>query len=118
MLLSCSTIYCQNNTSNPSTGSLTLSISLDTIKLVNAKLIENKYNKIIINKQDSIISLYKSKDIEYNNIINDFQIKLDNSNKINNSLNNKNNKYKKRNKILGYTTIGSVAFGVLKLLIK
>lgn len=69
LLLSCSSSYCQNN---PSTGVTHYSVSIDTIKLINSKLIDAKINeqqlvlyKELVNNQNIAI---KELEEENNNL--------------------------------------------------
>lgn len=117
VLLISSICYCQNDTIiHPSTGEQTVTIPISYIKLANIKLIENKYNKLIINEQYNIIDLYKNKEIEYNKNIKTLQYKIIEYNDINNKLIDNNNKQKKKNKTLKYISISSIAFGILTII--
>lgn len=118
MLLSCSKSYANNlNDSIHSTGEVILSdttvtISIDYIRLANAKMIERNYLLNIINEQDSII-LMKDKYInEQTKIITDFQKRVSDANKINEAVRKDLEKQKRRTKIIGWSA-GAAIIGVI-----
>ena len=112
MLLHCSTSWCQTNSSSPSTGKATISITIDTIRIVNAKLIERNYLLELCKQQDSIIALNKQYIEEQNKIIKDFQNKIVDYNRINENLQKEYEKQRKRTIIIS-TVGGTIITGCI-----
>lgn len=107
MLLSYSIAYADKHRMNvPSTGEdqktdTAAVVSINNIRLANAKMIERNYLLIIVNEQDSIIKLKNLYIDEQYRVINSFKSKLNDANKINSNLYKDLDKQKTRTKILG-----------------
>lgn len=118
MLLSCSKSYASNlNDSIPSTGKIVLSdttitISIDYIRLANAKMIERNYLLNITNEQDSIIFMKDKYINEQTKIITDFQKRVSDANKINEAVRKDLEKQKRKTKIIGWFA-GAAIIGVI-----
>lgn len=119
MLLSSSmNLLGQTNDSIPSTGDYTkadttvATIPIYLIKQANAKMIERLYLIEINNQQDSIIDMKDKYISEQQNIITNFQKRITDVNKLNESINKDLDKQKKRNKIITYGA-GGVIFGLI-----
>lgn len=113
MLLNCFISWSQTNNVNLSTGEeiqsdTTVIVPISIIREANIKLLERKYYIAISEQQDSIINLKTSYIIEQDKVIDDLQERIIKINNINNDLENKYQKQRKR------TTIAtSVAGGLL-----
>ena len=119
MLLSSSmNLLGQTNDSIPSTGDYTkadttvATIPIYLIKQANAKMIERLYLIEINNQQDSIIDMKDKYINEQQSIITNFQKRITDVNKLNESINKDLDKQKKRNKIIIYGA-GGVIFGLI-----
>lgn len=119
MLLSSSmNLLGQTNDSIPSTGDYTkadttvATIPIYLIKQANAKMIERLYLIEINNQQDSIIDLKDKYISEQQSIITNFQKRITDVNKLNESIKKDLDKQKKRNKIITYSA-GGVIFGLI-----
>ena len=119
MLLSSSmNLLGQTNDSIPSTGDYTkadttvATIPIYLIKQANAKMIERLYLIEINNQQDSIIDMKDKYINEQQNIITNFQKRITDVNKLNESIKKDLDKQKKRNKIIIYGA-GGVIFGLI-----
>ena len=119
MLLSSSmNLLGQTNDSIPSTGDYTkadttvVTIPIYLIKQANAKMIERLYLIEINNQQDSIIDMKDKYISEQQNIITNFQKRITDVNKLNESIKKDLDKQKKRNKIITYGA-GGVIFGLI-----
>ena len=119
MLLSSSmNLLGQTNDSIPSTGDYTkadttvATIPIYLIKQANAKMIERLYLIEINNQQDSIIDLKDKYISEQQSIITNFQKRITDVNKLNESIKKDLDKQKKRNKIITYGA-GGVIFGLI-----
>lgn len=125
LLGSYSRSWCQseiNNIVHPPRGVNTtdtvVSVPISMIKVANAKIIKSKLYKDIIEEQDSIISLQKLKYNTINNEIKILQYNLDNTNKVNDSLNKSIERIKRNNRYLvGGGAVCAIAF-VVCLLVK
>lgn len=125
LLGSYSRSWCQseiNNVVHPPRGVNTtdtvVSVPISMIKVANAKIIKSKLYKDIIEEQDSIISLQKLKYNTINNEIKILQYNLDNTNKVNDSLNKSIERIKRNNRYLvGGGAVCAIAF-VVCLLVK
>lgn len=116
LLLSCSSGWCQNDATHPLRGDTTkVIVSIDLIRKANVKLIEHKHCPDIISAKDTIIRLERLKYHTLDSIYNAELIKCYNNVQV---LQKQVNSTKRRNKILGGATIGSVAIVVLTLLLK
>ena len=119
MLLSSSmNLLGQTNDSIPSTGDYTkadttvATIPIYLIKQANAKMIERLYLIEINNQQDSIIDMKDKYINEQKSIITNFQKRITDVNKLNESIKKDLDKQKKRNKIITYGA-GGVIFGLI-----
>ena len=119
MLLSSSmNLLGQTNDSIPSTGDYTkadttvATIPIYLIKQANAKMIERLYLIEINNQQDSIINMKNKYISEQQSIITNFQKRITDVNKLNESIKKNLDKQKKRNKIITYST-GGIIFGLI-----
>lgn len=119
MLLSSSmNLLGQTNDSIPSTGDYTkadttvATIPIYLIKQANAKMIERLYLIEINNQQDSIIDMKDKYINEQQSIITNFQKRITDVNKLNESINKDLDKQKKRNKIITYGA-GGIIFGLI-----
>lgn len=119
MLLSSSmNLLGQTNDSIPSTGDYTkadttvATIPIYLIKQANAKMIERLYLIEINNQQDSIIDMKDKYINEQQSIITNFQKRITDVNKLNESIKKDLYKQKKRNKIIIYGA-GGVIFGLI-----
>lgn len=119
MLLSSSmNLLGQTNDSISSTGDYTkadttvATIPIYLIKQANAKMIERLYLIEINNQQDSIIDMKDKYINEQQSIITNFQKRITDVNKLNESIKKDLNKQKKRNKIIIYGA-GGVIFGLI-----
>ena len=108
----------QTNDSIPSTGNYTkadttvATIQIYLIKQANAKMIERLYLIEINNQQDSIIDMKDKYINEQQSIITNFQKRITDVNKLNESIKKDLDKQKKRNKIITYGA-GGVIFGLI-----
>ena len=119
MLLSSSmNLLGQTNDSIPSTGDYTkadtsvATVPIYLIKQANAKMIERLYLIEINNQQDSIIDMKDKYINEQQSIITNFQKRITDVNKLNESIKKDLDKQKKRNKIITYGA-GGVIFGLI-----
>lgn len=119
MLLSSSmNLLGQTNDSIPSTGGYTkadttvATIPIYLIKQANAKMIERLYLIEINNQQDSIIDMKDKYINEQQSIITNFQKRITDVNKLNESIKKDLDKQKKRNKIITYGA-GGIIFGLI-----
>lgn len=119
MLLSSSmNLLGQTNDSIPSTGDYTkadttvATVPIYLIKQANAKMIERIYLIEINNQQDSIIDMKDKYISEQQSIITNFQKRITDVNKLNESIKKNLDKQKKRNKIITYGA-GGVIFGLI-----
>lgn len=119
MLLSSSmNLLGQTNDSISSTGNYTkadttvATIPIYLIKQANAKMIERFYLIEINNQQDSIIDMKDKYINEQQSIITNFQKRITDVNKLNESIKKDLDKQKKRNKIIIYGASG-VIFGLI-----
>ena len=119
MLLSSSmNLLGQTNDSISSTGDYTkadtivATIPIYLIKQANAKMIERLYLIEINNQQDSIIDMKDKYISEQQSIITNFQKRITDVNKLNESIKKNLDKQKKRNKIITYGA-GGIIFGLI-----
>ena len=119
MLLSSSmNLLGQTNESIPSTGDYTKAdttvaiVPIYLIKQANAKMIERLYLIEINNQQDSIIDMKDKYISEQQSIITNFQKRITDINKLNESIKKNLDKQKKRNKIITYGA-GGIIFGLI-----
>jgi hypothetical protein len=116
LLLSCSSGWCQSDATHSLRGDTTkVIVSIDLIRKANIKLIEHRHCPDIINAKDTIIRLERLKYHTLDSIYNAELAKCYNNVQV---LQKQVNSTKRRNKILGGATIGSVAIVVLTLLLK
>lgn len=119
MLLSSSmNLLGQTNDSISSTGDYTkadttvATVPIYLIKQANAKMIERLYLIEINNQQDSIIDMKDKYISEQHSIITNFQKRITDVNKLNESIKKDLDKQKKRNKIITYGA-GGIIFGLI-----
>lgn len=123
MLLSNSkNLLAQTNNDSPSTGdslkadSAVAVIPIYLIKQANVKMLERLYLLEINNQQDSIIIMKDKYINEQQKIITDFQKRVSDTNKLNQTINNDLEKQKTKNKIIAYgagTTIIGLIIGII-----
>lgn len=117
-------LQAQTNNSSPSTGSLlkadttVTTVPIYLIKQANAKMIERIYLIEINNQQDSIILMKNQYIFEQQKVINDFQKRIDDANRINQTIANDLDKQKRRNKIITYGGGSVIIALILGLIIK
>lgn len=122
LLSSSKNLLGQTNNSIPSTGKYIKSdtavatVPIYLIKQANAKMIERIYLIKLSNKQDSIINMKDKYIKEQYHIITDFQKRVTDTNKLNESIKKDLDKQRKRNKIITYGA-GSVILGLIISLI-
>lgn len=123
MLLSNSkNLLAQTNNDSPSTGDLSKAdsavavIPIYLIKQANVKMLERLYLFEINNQQDSIIIMKDKYINEQQKIITDFQKRVSDTNKLNQTINNDLEKQKTKNKIIAYgagATIIGLIIGII-----
>ena len=125
LLLNCSKSYAQQtNDSVLSTGevecsdSAVVAVPVILIKKANAKMIERNYLLYITNEQDSIIRMKDKYINEQQKIIIDFQKRVNNTNKLNETIKKDLAKQKKRNKIITYGSGGIILGLIIGLIAK
>lgn len=112
----------QNNTNVPLRGSECSSdtavavVPINLLKKANVKMIERNYLININKEQDSIIIMKDKYINEQQKIIADFQMRVNNTNKLNESIKLDLERQKRKNKIISYGA-GGVIFGLLISLI-
>lgn len=117
-------LQAQTNNGSPSTGSLlkadttVATVPIYLIKQANAKMIERIYLIEINNQQDSIILMKNQYIFEQQKIINDFQKRIDDANRINQTIADDLDKQKRRNKIMTYGGGSVIIALILGLIIK
>ena len=119
MLLSNSkNLLAQTNNDSHSTGdsskvnTTVAVIPIYLIKQANVKMLERLYLLEINNQQDSIIIMKDKYINEQQKIITDFQKRVSDTNKLNQTINNDLEKQKKRNKIITYGS-SSIILGLI-----
>lgn len=118
LLSSSKNLLGQTNDSISSTGKYIKSdtaiatVPIYLIKQANAKMIERIYLIKLSNKQDSIINMKDKYIKEQYRIITDFQKRVTDINKLNESIKKDLDKQRKRNKIITYGA-GSVILGLI-----
>lgn len=122
LLSSSKNLLGQTNNSIPFTGKYIKSdtavatVPIYLIKQANAKMIERIYLIKLSNQQDSIINMKDKYIKEQYRIITDFQKRVTDTNKLNESIKKDLDKQRKRNKIITYGA-GSVILGLIISLI-
>lgn len=122
LLSSSKNLLGQTNDSIPSTGKYIKSdtaiatVPIYLIKQANAKMIERIYLIKLSNQQDSIINMKDKYIKEQYSIITDFQKRVTDTNKLNESIKKDLDKQRKRNKIITYGA-GSIILGLIISLI-
>lgn len=123
--MNCSKSYAQQtNDSVLSTGevecsdSAVVAVPVILIKKANAKMIERNYLLYITNEQDSIIRMKDKYINEQQKIIIDFQKRVNNTNKLNETIKKDLAKQKKRNKIITYGSGGIILGLIIGLIAK
>ena len=108
----------QNNINVPLRGSECSSdttvavVPINLLKKANVKMIERNYLININKEQDSIIIMKDKYINEQQKVIADFQMRVNNTNKLNESIKLDLEKQKRKNKIISYGA-GGVIFGLL-----
>lgn len=108
----------QNNINVPLRGSECSSdtavavVQINLLKKANIKMIERNYLININKEQDSIIIMKDKYINEQQKVIADFQMRVNNTNKLNESIKLDLEKQKRKNKIISYSA-GGVIFGLL-----
>lgn len=108
----------QNNTNVPLRGSECSSdtavavVPINLLKKANVKMIERNYLININKEQDSIIIMKDKYINEQQKVITDFQMRVNNTNKLNESIKLDLERQKRKNKIISYGA-GGVIFGLL-----
>ena len=111
-------LQAQNKVNDSSTGSelyadsAFANVPVYLIKQANAKMIERLYLIDINNQQDSIIDMKDKYISEQQSIITNFQKRITDVNKLNESIKKNLDKQKKRNKIITYCA-GGIIFGLI-----
>ena len=122
LLSSSKNLLGQTNNSIPSTGKYIKSdtavatVPIYLIKQANSKMIERIYLIKLSNQQDSIINMKDKYIKEQYSIITDFQKRVTDTNKLNESIKKYLDKQRKRNKIITYGA-GSIILGLIISLI-
>lgn len=112
----------QNNINVPLRGSECSSdttvavVPINLLKKANVKMIERNYLININKEQDSIIIMKDKYINEQQKVIADFQMRVNNTNKLNESIKLDLERQKRKNKIISYGA-GGVIFGLLISLI-
>lgn len=94
------------------TNSAIFAVPAELIKKANVKMIERNYFRIIVNEQDSIITMKDKYINEQNKIIIDFQKRINDANRLNEIIKNDLNKQRSKNKIIGYSA-GTAIIGLI-----
>lgn len=124
LLSSSKNLLGQTNDSIPSTGEYIKSdtavatVSIYLIKQANAKMIERIYLIELNNQQDSIINMKDKYIKEQYRIITDFQKRVADTNKLNESIKKDLDKQRKRNKIITYGAGGAILGLIIGLIAK
>ncbi len=124
LLSSSKNLLGQTNDSIPSTGKYIKSgtavatVPIYLIKQANAKMIERIYLIGLSNQQDSIINMKDKYIKEQYRIITDFQKRVANTNKLNESIKKDLDKQRKRNKIITYGAGGAILGLIIGLIAK
>lgn len=121
LLYSSMNLLAKNEDNIPSTGEIiksdtTVIIPINLIRQANAKMIERLYLLNILNEQDSIINMKDNYINTQSFVISDFQKKVNEVNKLNESIEQELHKQKlKTNKLFGIssTIIIALIFGLL-----
>lgn len=118
LLSSSKSLLGQTNDSITSTGdwlkadTIVTVVPINLIKQANAKMIERLYLLEVVNQQDTIINMKDKYINEQQRIITDFQKRVNNTNKLNETIKKDLDKQKKRNKIITYGA-GSIILGLI-----
>lgn len=124
LLSSSKNLLGQTNDSIPSTGKYIKSdtavatVPIYLIKQANAKMIERIYLIELNNQQDSIINMKDKYIKEQYRIITDFQKRVADTNKLNESIKKDLDKQRKRNKIITYGAGGAILGLIIGLIAK
>lgn len=124
LLLFCLKSYAQPKIDSiPSTGKelfsdTTVTISIDYIRLANAKMIERNFLIKVTNQQDSIIAMKNRYIEEQSKIIIDFKDRVKIANSINEAIKNDLEKQQRKNKILTYGGGGVIVGLIIGLIAK
>lgn len=93
-------------------------VPINLLKQANAKMIERVYLININKEQDSIIIMKDKYINEQQKIITDFQMRVDNTNKLNESIKLDLERQKRKNKIIGYGAGGAILGLLIGLIAK
>lgn len=93
-------------------------VPINLLKQANAKMIERVYLININKEQDSIIIMKDKYINEQQKIITDFQMRVDNTNKLNESIKLDLERQKRKNKIIGYGAGGTILGLLIGLIAK
>lgn len=93
-------------------------VPINLLKQANAKMIERVYLININKEQDSIIIMKDKYINEQQKIITDFQMRVDNTNKLNESIKLDLERQKRKNKIIGYGAGGAILGLLIGLITK
>lgn len=93
-------------------------VPINLIKQANAKMIERLYLIEVVNQQDTIINMKDKYINEQQRIITDFQNRVNDTNKLNESIKKDLDKQKKRNKIITYGAGGAILVLIIGLIAK
>lgn len=124
LLSSSKNLLGQTNDSIPFTGEYIKSdtavatVPIYLIKQANAKMIERIYLIELNNQQDSIINMKDKYIKEQYRIITDFQKRVADTNKLNESIKKDLDKQRKRNKIITYGAGGAILGLIIGLIAK
>lgn len=124
LLSSSKNLLGQTNDSIPSTGehiksdTAVATVPIYLIKQANAKMIERIYLIELSNQQDSIINMKDKYIKEQYRIITDFQKRVADTNKLNESIKKDLDKQRKRNKIITYGAGGAILGLIIGLIAK
>lgn len=124
LLSSSKNLLGQTNDSIPFTGEYIKSdtavatVPIYLIKQANAKMIERIYLIELSNQQDSIINMKDKYIKEQYRIITDFQKRVADTNKLNESIKKDLDKQRKRNKIITYGAGGAILGLIIGLIAK
>lgn len=116
--------YAQTNDNHPSTGQVKesdttiVAIPIKYIRNANTKLIERIYLLEINKQQDTLINMKDRYINEQQNIITDFQKRVDEVNKINQAIKQDLDKQKIKNKVITYSASATIIGLIIGLICK